>query len=192
MSIKKDWSEYFEFTREKPPFSLLVEALKYVTDKDKAIDIGGGALRDTRYLLNYGFDVTVIDNSPLLEQEASRINNDKLHAYIVSFEDFNFPKNEYNLASAMFALTFCDPNHFDVVFEKIKDSLKPGGIFCGQLFGDRDKWSNNIKMTYPSKDRLVKLLTGFEVISFVEKETDDKDANDEVRCGHVFQFIVRK
>ena len=75
MSIKKDWSEYFEFTREKPPFLLLIEALKYVTDKGKAIDIGGGALKDTRYLLDEGFDVTVIDNSPLLEQEASRIKN---------------------------------------------------------------------------------------------------------------------
>lgn len=189
---KKDWSEYFEVTRSKPPFSLLVEAVKYIKDKGKAIDIGGGALRDTRYLLEQGFDVTVIDNSPLLKQEADRIKDPDLHHIVTAFEDFHFPKSEYNLASAMFVLNFCDPTRFDTAFQNIKDSLKPGGVFCGQLFGDRDTWSNNAGMTYPSKDHLMKLLSGFEVISFVEKETDNKDASDEVRSGHVFSFIARK
>jgi len=124
MSIKKDWSEYYELTREKSPSALLVEALKYVKNKVNAIDLGGGALKDARYLLNEGFDVTIIDSSPLLEQEVSRIKNTRLHAFVASFEDFSFPKNEYDLASAMFALNFCDPSNFDEVFEKIKDSIK--------------------------------------------------------------------
>ncbi len=169
-----------------------MEAVKYVVDKGKAIDIGGGSLRDTRYLLDQGFDVTVMDNSPLLNEEVARIQNVKLHQFVASFEDFPFPKNEYDLASAMFALTFCDPLHFDTVFKKIEDSLRSGGIFCGQLFGDRDMWSNNPNMTYPNKGHLMKLLSNFEVINFCEKETDDKDSSDEVRSGHVFQFIARK
>lgn len=189
---KQDWSEYFEFTREKPPFSLLVEALKYVKNKSKAIDIGGGALRDTRYLLEEGFDVTVVDSSPLLEQEAARIKNDRLHPFVVSFEDFNFPQNEYDLASAMFALNFCNPSCFDSVFEKIKGSLKKEGIFCAQLFGDHDKGSNKENMTYPSKDQMIRLLAGLEILGFHEKEPDDKEASSEVRSGHIFQFIARK
>ena len=44
--------------------------------------------------------------------------------------------------------------------------------------------------TYPSKDKILKLLAGFEIISFVE--TDDKTTDDEVRRGHVLRFIVRK
>lgn len=189
---KKDWSEYYEVTRAKPPFPLLIEAIKYVRNKGKAIDIGGGALRDSRYLLEQGFDVTVIDNSPLLKQEAARIINPNLRAIIAAFEDFHFPRNEYDLASAMFALNFCDPTHFDTALQNIKASLKPGGVFCGQLFGDRDPWSKNAGMTYPCGDHMRKLLTGFEVISFVEKETDNKDASDEVRSGHVFSFITKK
>ncbi len=192
MSKKHDWSEYFEFMREKPPSTLLVEALKYLDDKDKAIDIGAGSLRDTQYLLKEGFDVTVIDSSPLLKDEVARIENVQLHPVVVSFEDYSFPKNEYNFASAAFALNFCDPIQFDAVFGKIKDSLKPGGIFCSELYGDLDEWSKLPGKTYPSKDRIMKLLAGLEIIRFIEEKTDKKDMSGEVKYKHVFQFIVRK
>lgn len=188
-----DWSEYYDFTRAKSPYSLLVEALKHVNDKGKAIDIGGGALRDSQHLLAEGFDVTVIDNSPLLTKEANRIANKKLHAFVESYEDFDFPKNEYDLASAMFSLNFCNLIHFEAVFKKIIGSIKPGGIFCALLFGDRDEWSSYADKTYPSKDRIIKLLDGFEIISFAEKNPGEKDRNDELMTsGHVLQFIARK
>ncbi|MES2314964.1 MAG: methyltransferase domain-containing protein [Patescibacteria group bacterium] len=193
MSKKTDWSEYYDFTRTKPPYSLLIESLEYVKEKGGAIDIGAGALRDTRYLLENGFDVTVVDNSPLLDAEAAKINNSKLHVSAVSFEDFDFPKNKYDLASAMFALNFCDPVYFDAVFEKIKGSLKPDGIFCALLFGDRDEWSNYADKTYPSKDRITKLLNDFEIISLNEKNPGEKDESGElITSGHVLQFIARK
>lgn len=193
MTQTKDWSEYYDFTRSKPPYSLLIEAVKYVKDRGYAIDIGGGALRDTRYLLENGFDVTVIDNSPELANEAEKIKNSRLHTSIVSFEDFDFPKDKYDLASAMFALNFCDPINFDKVFNNIKNSLKPGGIFCALLFGDRDEWSSYTDKTYPSKDRIIQLLKDFEIISFAEKNPGEKDENDELMTsGHVLKFIARK
>jgi len=193
MNQQKDWSEYYNFTRTRPPHSLLIEALKYTKDRRDAIDIAGGALRDTRYLLDNGFNVMAIDNSPLLNNEAVKVNNAKLLTLVISFEDFNFPKNKYDLASAMFALNFCNPTYFDTVFKKIKDSLKPGGIFCALLFGDRDEFSHYTDKTYPSKDRVIKLLEDFEIISFNEKNPGEKDENDELMTsGHVLQFIARK
>ncbi|MCX6716921.1 MAG: methyltransferase domain-containing protein [Candidatus Taylorbacteria bacterium] len=193
MNQEKDWSEYYDFTRAKPPYALLTEALKYVKEKGYAVDIGGGALRDTRYLLNNSFYVTVIDNSPLLNDETAKIKNAKLHAEVFSFEDFDFPENKYDLASAMFALNFCNPIHFDEVFKKIKDSLKTGGVFCAQLFGDHDEWSHYTDKTYPNKDRIMKLLDDFEIISFKEKNPGEKEENDELMTsGHILQFIARK
>ena len=193
MNQKNDWSEYYDFTRTKPPYSLLIEAIKHVKEKGSALDVGGGALRDTRYLLDIGFDVTVVDNSPLLNTEAAKLNNSKLHTSIVSFEDFDFPKNKYDLVSAMFALNFCNPVNFDTVFKNIKDSLKTGGVFCALLFGDRDEWSSYTDKTYPSKDRVTKLLDGFEIISFVEKNPREEDESGELMTsGHVLQFIAKK
>lgn len=138
-SQKKDWEEYYEITKNKPPSKLLVKALRYVANKGKAIDIGGGALKDTRYLLEQGFDVTVVDKADLMAKEAEAMKSDKLHYFVSAFADFDFPKNGYDIASAMYSLPFNPPESFDAVFSRIKDSLVKGGIFCGQCFGVRDE-----------------------------------------------------
>lgn len=192
MEHQKDWSDYYKATQSKPPRPLLVKALESVINKGKAIDIGGGALNDTKYLLDQGFEVTVIDKSPLMEQEAKNIPSDKLRAITTSFEDFNFPNEEYDLASAMFALPFTSPTHFTEVFEKVKSSLKNGGIFCGQFFGDRDEWNTNPKMTFHTKEEAENLLKDVEVISFKEEEKEDKTATGGMKHWHVFHIIARK
>jgi tellurite methyltransferase len=188
----KDWSDYYKATQSKPPRPLLVKALEYVKNKNKAIDIGGGALNDTKHLLDQGFEVTVIDKSPLMEKEAKNIPSDKLQAITTSFEEFNFPKEEYDLASAMFALPFTTPKHFTEVFEKIKDSLKKDGIFCGQFFGDRDEWRTNSNMTFHTREQAENLIKDLEVISFKEEEKEDKTATGGMKHWHIFHIIAKK
>lgn len=188
----KDWSDYYKATQSKPPRSLLIKVLEYVKNKSKAIDVGGGALNDTKYLLDQGFEVTVIDESPLMEKEAKNIPSDKLQAITTSFEEFNFPKEEYDLASAMFALPFTAPQHFTEVFEKIKSSLKKDGIFCGQFFGDRDEWKTNPNMTFHTKEQAEELLKDLEIISFKEEEKEDKTATGGMKHWHIFHIIARK
>ena len=146
--MKKDWSEYYKITKNKLPSKLLVKALDYVKSKNKVIDIGGGALKDTRYLLTQGFDVTVVDSSELMAKEAKSIKSNKLHYTVSSFADFDFPKGKFDIASAMYSLPFNPPNTFDTVFKKIKNSLVKEGIFCGQLFGIHDQWNNRVEMIF--------------------------------------------
>ncbi len=189
---KKDWEEYYEITKNKPPTKLLIEALGHVANKSRAIDIGGGALKDTRYLLEQGFDVTVVDKADLMAKEAEAIKSNKLHYFVSAFSDFDFQKNEYDVASAMYALPFNPPESFDVVFEKIKSSLVKGGVFCGQFFGVRDEWSTNKKMTFHTKEKVEKLLSDMEVILLNEEEKDDKTANGTPKHWHIFHFIAKK
>lgn len=188
----KDWSEYYEITKAKPPSKLLVKALEYVTSKDKAIDIGAGALKDTRYLLEQGFEVTAIDKSPLMEQEAKALGNDKVHAFTTSFEDFDFAENEYDIATSMFALPFTEPAHFDKVFSKIKSSLKKDGVFCGQFFGINDEWSKNKKMTFHTEAQARELLGDLEILSFKEVEEDGTTANGTPKHWHIYHIIAKK
>jgi tellurite methyltransferase len=192
MKVEKDWSDYYKATKAKPPHPLLVRALEYVAHKDTAIDIGGGALNDSKYLLKQGFDVTVIDKSPLLEDQAKGLNNKKLHAMVTSFEDFGFPENEYDLACAMFALPFTNPQHFDAVFRKIKDSLKKGGVFCGQLFGINDEWSKNPKMSFHTREQVENFFKDLEVISTKEVEENGPTATGPSKHWHVFHIIAKK
>jgi len=149
---KPDWTEFYRITKNRPPSELLVKALSYVATKRKAIDIGGGALKDTRYLLDQGFDVAVVDKEDLMTKEAEAIKSDKLHYVVSTFADFEFPKNEYDIVSAMYSLPFNPPHSFDFVFHKIKSSLVKNGVFCGQFFGIRDEWSTNREMTFHTRE----------------------------------------
>ncbi len=189
---KKDWSEYYKITKNKLPSKLLVCALEYAEGKDKAIDIGGGALKDTRYLLEQGFDVVVVDSSELMEKEAKKISSDKLHYFASSFANFNFPENTFDLASAQFSLPFNPPESFKAVLKKIKLSLKKDGIFCGQLFGVRDGWANRPNMTFHTMQQAQKLFKDMEVIYFNEEEKDGETANGTSKHWHIFHFIAKK
>ena len=127
-----------------------------------------------------------------MAKEAEAIKSNKLHFFVSAFADFDFPKNEYDVASAMYSLPFNPPESFDVVFEKIKSSLVEDGIFCGQFFGVRDEWSTNQKMTFHTKEQVDKLLSDMKVILLDEEEKDDKTANGTPKHWHVFHFIAKK
>ncbi len=191
-SAKNEWTEFYEITKNKPPSKLLVKAIEYVKDKNKAIDIGGGALKDTRYLLSLGFDVTVIDANELMAEEAKKIVSKKLHYFVTPFDKFDFPENNFDIASATSALPFNSSDTFDKVIKNIKESLVKNGIFCGQLFGVRDEWSSRSKMTFHTREQAEKLFSDMEIIDFREEEKDGKTANGTLKHWHIFHFIARK
>lgn len=187
------WSEYYEHTKNHPPSPLLIQAVNYVVSKNKAIDIGGGGtLKDSRYLLSLGFDVTTIDQEPVILEAVEQLGADKLHAVVTKYDEFNFPANEYDLAAAMFSLPFNPPATFTEVFQRIKDSLVSGGIYCGQFFGDRDGWASNLNLTFHTKEQVAGLLKDLEVILLEEKEYDATLANGAPKHWHIFNVIARK
>lgn len=190
--VPKDWSEYYKNTDNQPPKPLLVRALGFVQGKGTAIDIGGGALTDAKHLIDRGFDVTVIDKSPLVEKEAQKISSDKLHIVTTSFEEYSFKKSEYDLALAMFALPFIKPEHFNRVFNNIKGCLKEGGIFCGHFFGKNDEWAIDTNMTFHTKEQVQEFLSDMKVHLLVEKESDGKTASGDPKHWHIFYVIAQK
>lgn len=190
--MDKDWGRFYERTKNDPPSPLLVEALTHVKTRDSAIDIGAGGLKDTRYLLEEGFEVTVVDMEPLMAKAAAEIKTDKLEAVVSSFADFDFGKDKYDIAAAMYALPFNPRDTFDSVFARIKESLITGGVFCGQLFGDRDAWTPDPQMTFHDKAQAQALFSDMELLTFKETEKDGKTADGTPKHWHVFHFIARK
>lgn len=147
---EKDWSNYYDKTREKPPASLLVKAIDYLQEKENisTLDIGAGVLKDTRYLLSKNFNVTSLDSSSLIFEESKDLDTDKLDIVQSKFEDFDFGIDKYNLVNAMNSLSFIHPDEFNKTFEKIKNSLKKEGILVCNFFGDKDGWIQNPEMTF--------------------------------------------
>ncbi len=192
MNEKSIWAKHHEQTKDYPPSPLLLKALEHVEHKNKAIDIGAGALKDTRYLLQQGFDVTAIDGDKSTAELAKEFDTEKLHVAISYFDQFDFPKNTYDLASSMFSLPFNPPETFDAVFQHIKDSLVKGGIFTGQFFGVNDEWSTNKDRTFHTKAQVEQLLADMEIISLEEVERDGKLSNGNPKHWHIFNIIAKK
>lgn len=193
MYMSKIWKKYHQKTKNNPPRKLLIEALTFLESRKSALDLGAGALADSKYLLEQGFAVvTAVDKEALATEKTELPQSSKFEYVILPFEEFNFTQDAYDLVNAQFSLPFIIPEVFESVFANICSSLCTDGIFTGQLFGDRDEWNTNINMTFHQKQKAKDLFTNFELIAFTEKEHDSKTALGLLKHWHIYNFIARK
>ena len=192
MEASNSWNAYYEAQGAKPPRAELVDALAFVSNKDAALDLGAGSLRDSIYLLDQGFrHVTAVDSNPSVGEIGKDLST--LEIVISKFEDFNFPEETFDIISAQYSLPFISPLEFEKVFLKIKKSLKKGGIFTGQFFGNKDEWNlYSRSMTFLTKEKSLKLVKNMDIIKFTEEEKDEKTAGGVDKHWHIFNMILRR
>ena len=188
------WEEYVEKTKGAKPRPLLVRAVSLVQEKNDALDLGSGALNDVKYLVSQDFKhVTAVDSKPIASEIVKNFPLEIVSYVINSFEEFEFEENKYDLINAQYALPFNPKESFNRVIESIKNSLKPGGVFTGQFFGDRDEWNTKESdMTFVSKEKAENLLSGLKVIEFTEEDREGNTAAGKMKHWHVFHFIAVK
>lgn len=185
------WEDFYKITQGRPPWPLLVKAVSFVKHKEYALDLGYGAGRDTRFLLEQGFKVTAVDSDPHAIALLADIPGDHLRTVQSSFEDFEFAN--YDLVNAQFALPFIPVEHFHVVFDRIKRALNINGLFVGQFFGVNDEWNvPENHMTFFRREQAIAELKGLEVVEFLEENHDGHVADGSPKHWHVFHIIARK
>lgn len=195
-----DWSAYYSAVGGRPPRDTLLTALeRFDAQKSSvvsrfAVDLGCGEGRDTVELLRRGWRVLGIDG----EKEAialllsrSDVNTEHLETQVTRFEEVILPES-VDLVNASFSLPFCPPEYFPALWEKIVSSLRSGGRFCGQLFGDRDSWAIYTSMNHHTREQVEVLLQPFEVEVFEEEDHPGKTALGEQKHWHIFQIVARK
>src|SRR6266571_1682897 len=125
---KFQWEDFYKFTKDSPPWPSLIKAVSLLAHKEHALDLGCGAGRDTKYLLEQGFHVTAVDNDPHAIAVLAHLPQHNLRLVQSSFQDFVY--ETYDLINAQFALPFTPRESFDEVFTRVKDSIKSGGVFA--------------------------------------------------------------
>lgn len=191
--MRYQWKLYFNKHKGRKPKSQLLEALKYVKNKELALDLGCGLMIETKEILKFGFKkVVAVDSSKVLKNFIKP--NNKIDFRNSSFKSFKFSKSSFDLVNAEFALPFYGKEGFDKFFNDIKDSLKKDGIFTGQLFGVKDGWNTeDSRMVFQTKKEVLKLLKGLDIILFEEKyDPNGSSSTQKIKAWHVFRFIVRK
>lgn len=196
----RDWIAYYNAVAGRPPRDTLLKALalfetELPADTPKAaVDLGCGDGRDTVELLHRDWHVLAIDGEEaaiarLLSR--SDINLNRLQTRIERFEALTLPRS-LDLINASFCLPFCPEIAFNGLWQTITQSLRPGGRFSGQLFGDRDSWVNTLKTTHHTRQQAESLLAAFEVECLEEEEHPGKTAIGEDKYWHLFHIVARK
>jgi tellurite methyltransferase len=185
-----DWETFYSLTKDRPPWPLLVRAASLLPRKGRALDLGAGAGRDTRYLLEQGFQVTAVDSDPHAVAMLKSLQEGDLRVVQATFEEFAF--ETYDLINAHFALPFVSPRRFREVFKRVKRALKPGGMFVGQFFGIHDQWNTpEHEITFLTREQAEEVLQDLDILELNEEEVDGHVADGSSKHWHTFHIIAR-
>ncbi len=192
-----DWRDYYARMTGRPPRRTLLAALERFGDDPRrrdAVDLGCGEGRDTIELLRRGWSVLAIDAEPAAI-EALRARPDlppgaRLETRIARFEAAPWP--EVDLVNASFSLPLCPFESFARVWARIRATLRPGGRFAGQLFGDRDGWRERPGITFHDRAAVTHLLADYVVEMLEEEESDGVTPYGKAKHWHLFHIVARQ
>lgn len=194
----EDWSGYFNAVLGKGARDTLIAALDFFeqegVNKGFAIDLAAGEGRDTLELLRRNWRVLATDNHPeafphLWARVAEELKP-QLTTIEVNFCDMTFP--DCDMVNASFAIPFCEPQHFEMLWNKIVASIRPGGRLAGQFFGNRDTWASLPNRSHHSREEVLKLLEGFSIEMMREEERDDPPELRKPKHWHIFHIVAKK
>jgi len=198
-ATSRDWAEYFEAIEGREPRETVLEAIR-LFDADPgdsirfAVDLGCGEGRDSAALLRAKWKVHAIDGHPdgirrlLARNDLGAPKN--LSTQLAPFESVELP--ECDLLNASFSLPFCNPDHFDRLWSQIVRSIRSGGRFSGQLFGNRDTWASIADRSHHTKHQVEQYLLPFEVELLKEEEREGQDCNGIEKHWHLYHIVARK
>jgi len=196
----EDWRKYYQETGTRPPRETLLFALdRFETElfegpHRSAVDLGCGNGRDTIELLRRDWSVVAIDGEPTaIEELRARPDlptNARLTTKVARFETATWPDS--HLVNSSFALPLCPPETFPGLWQRIKDSLLPGGRVSCQLYGERDSWAGDPTITFLSRSEIDGLLADLTVEHFREEEDDSVTPRGTPKHWHIFHIVARK
>jgi trans-aconitate methyltransferase len=189
------WRQYYEKALSKkhsPRTEFAVKINK--SDCNIAVDCGCGTGSDIDYLIKHGYRVHGFDvNSESVSICRNRFDNHPLVSLSkASFEDYNYPTCGVVIANS--SLYFSNPQSFDHTWHKLSSSLVDGGVFAGDFMGVNDSWASNYQSpTAPlSKQHVLELFNGFEVIRIHERDELGKTTLGKMKHWHTFSLVAVK
>ncbi|MEQ9643540.1 MAG: methyltransferase domain-containing protein [Alphaproteobacteria bacterium] len=191
MTTNARFNRYLDATKGRPPRETTLQALELFDEPGLAVDLGCGAGRDALPMLQRGWRVLGIDSNPeAIRRLAEAAGDDRnLQTQVAGYAEAEWPACE--LVNSSFALPFCPAADFADVWRRIVASLRPGGVFAGQLFGPNDDFAKR-GIVVQTRAEVEALLDGLEIIRLDEVEEDGTTAVGEGKHWHIFHIVVRK
>jgi SAM-dependent methyltransferase len=163
MSDEVTWADYYDENEDREPRELLFEALSgFGPGSHHAVDLGCGSGIDTLAILERGWRVFATDaEAEGIRRLRSRVPAEltsALRTTVARMEEVELP--EADLIWAGFSLFFCPQRRWSEVWPKVRDAVRPGGRFGGQILGERDTWAPDQEISSFSREQTRALFDG--------------------------------
>lgn len=197
LDTEQAWNAYHKATRLRPPRELLTRTLRFFSVEQRphgvAVDLGCGSGPDTFELLKRGWTVHAVDAEPsglaMLQESVPPDLRERLHTHSERFEAFDFPACD--LVWASYALPFCPDAGLTELIRRVAASLRQGGRFAGDIFGDQHAWSAEADVLTMTEEQVRTELAQLDIEAF-DVENGLRISGGEKTRWHCFGFAARK
>lgn len=186
-----DWDAYFAAVDSKPLHPFLTSLSQKVHGPGLAYDLGCGAGQGSVWLAEQGFAVIAVDLQPAALKCLEARIPEGVTITPLRADICDLALEPCNLVLCAFTLFILPAEQFEAVWEKIRNSLRPGGAFIGQLLGERDDWVND-GYSYVTPVQWATLCTGYEPILVEEIERDGVDIVGNSKHWHITHFCLKR
>jgi len=193
--VNKKVDDYLETTKYWGPSNNTILSVHLFNKYDKkALDLGCGSLRNSKFLFNSGFIVDAIDKDPGVKKYTEFFKTRPKGVFNLKIADyikFDLGREKYDIVVAQNSLSFNRKDEVGKVINGIYKTLKSDGIFAGNLYGLKDFRFGRNKMSFYTKDEVKSLLSKFKEVWLIEDEGGEKESGKKFHW-HAYEFVVQK
>jgi cyclopropane fatty-acyl-phospholipid synthase-like methyltransferase len=197
MSSEPNWVAYYSHTTGREPRPLFAKGMAAAGSlgvrPGQAVEVGFGDGTETLALLRAGWSVVAVDPTPeaaaALRANVPPADAERLQILTAPGQSADLPP--FDLLYAGYALSFIPPKAFATFWAKVRAGLRPGGFLICNVFGVRDTWAQNKKMTFATRDDVDRLVDGLEILA-LDEEDQDGDAFSGAKHWHLFDVVARR
>lgn len=160
--------------------------------KNRALDLGCGSLRNSKFLFNCGYIVDAIDRDEDVKRYTKFFDQrpkELFNLLIEDYTDYDFESNKYKIVVAQNTLSFNSEQKVLKVVKAIREALMKGGYFAGNLYGFKDYHMGSGEMSFYSKEKVEKLLA---VVGSIHSLLEDEGVTKIGEKWHTHEFVVEK
>jgi SAM-dependent methyltransferase len=201
MTDSEYWARYYAVTIDRPAWETVRVAIERFAAEDAgaarprfAVDLGCGAGRDARELLQSAWRVLAIDREPAavaaLEAAISMDLRPHLETRVADLATVAVPACD--LVNASLSLPFLTSDAYWATWRRALDAVSIGGRVAAMLFGDRDGSADDPTMTCPSPWEIRASLALFDIEHWVDREEDATTALGEPHHFHRLDLVARR